>query len=56
MSPLAVAANAQAEATDFSTGTCLKRRVFSCILLQQNSILKESMDLILMRILDHGLR
>ncbi|XP_011200926.2 uncharacterized protein LOC105224517 [Bactrocera dorsalis] len=37
------------------TGFYLKQRVFHCFLLPRNSIFKESLDLFLLRIADHGL-
>ncbi|XP_039950883.1 uncharacterized protein LOC120768285 [Bactrocera tryoni] len=38
------------------TGIYLKRRVFDCFFLPRNSIFKDSLDLFLMRIADHGLQ
>lgn len=38
------------------TDICLKQQMLHCIFLQRNSIFKESLDLFLMRVLDHGLQ
>ncbi|XP_039959570.1 uncharacterized protein LOC120774176 [Bactrocera tryoni] len=38
------------------TDICLKPRVFQCFFLPRNSIFKESLDLFLTRIVDHGLQ
>ncbi|XP_014095156.3 uncharacterized protein [Bactrocera oleae] len=38
------------------TDICLKRHLFHCIFLSRNSIFKESIDLFLTRIVDHGLQ
>ncbi|XP_011213541.2 uncharacterized protein LOC105233231 [Bactrocera dorsalis] len=38
------------------TGICLKPNLFHCFHLQRNSIFKESLDLFLTRIVDHGLQ